>query len=228
MGLSNNTLPKNSDRSSDRPIPCEQQLLPIKDPIDVKISCSQKETTSSVPSCSCKFCFTNNTSQELYLLNDYTPLEGMRSHFLIVSLNTIGIIPYQGVLVKRLPPKRENFTCLKPNEIVSSPEIDMTESYNLSHAGMCTVKYSRPLFYLTKEEMKSFEADQFRLGSLNKSSGSASTEFMLRKRMPRGFSAAKCAEVPLKANNNDDDTSYFGRVNWPTNILDTLILCDGF
>ena len=180
----------------------------MKDAITVKISCSQKS-----PTVSCKFCFTNNSSEELYLLNHYTPLEGMRSRFLTVSLGTLGIIPYQGVLVKRLPPKRENFTCLKPNETVSSPEIDMTKSYNLSHAGMCTVKYTRPLFYLTKEEIKSFEADQLpALGSLNKSSGIASAEFMLSESRPRGFSAAKCAEIPCKV----------------TNILDTLVSCEGF
>ena len=76
----------------------------------------------------------------------------MGSQFLTVKWGN-SIIPYKGILVKRLPPRKESFTLLQPQKPVSSPEIDLTEGFAFSNIGRYHVQYTGQLLCLSKEEV---------------------------------------------------------------------------
>ena len=120
----------------------------MNDPINVGIKCMQGSSKIH-----CSFSFTNNAQEEYYLLRYNTPLEGLKSNFLSLKTQDGDVIPYKGILVKRLPPKRESFILLKPNESIQSPMIDLTEGYELLYDGLYTVQYNRPLVYISREDM---------------------------------------------------------------------------
>ncbi|XP_011403667.2 PREDICTED: uncharacterized protein LOC105312595 [Amphimedon queenslandica] len=130
------------------------------EPIRISIKCKQKSSKVL-----CQFSFTNITNGECYLLRYNTPLEGLRSSFLNLKNQKINDIPYQGILVKRLLPKKENYVLLKPNKPIQSPDIDLTKAYQFPHDGEYTLQYTRDLVYITKEKMESIKDDELPIWS---------------------------------------------------------------
>lgn len=76
----------------------------------------------------------------------------MKSQFLTVKWGK-SIIPYKGILVKHLPPRKENFTLLQPQKPIPSPEIDLTEGFAFSNDGRYHVQYTGQFLCLSKEEL---------------------------------------------------------------------------
>ena len=126
-----------------------------KQPINISMACKQKSSKVL-----CQFSFTNTTNGECYLLRYNTPLEGLRSSFLTLKNQKTNGIPYEGILVKRLLPKKENYVLLKPNKPIQSPDIDLTEAYQFPHDGEYTLQYTRDLVYITKKKMESIKDDE--------------------------------------------------------------------
>ncbi|XP_011410406.1 PREDICTED: uncharacterized protein LOC105316863 [Amphimedon queenslandica] len=99
----------------------------------------------------CTFEFTNNANEDLYLLKRGTPLEGLFSQFLTVSVAG-SPIEYDGIFAHRLPPTKDEFVLLKAGEGISA-SVQITDAFSIDTDGLYTVQYSRPLLYLTVDEM---------------------------------------------------------------------------
>ena len=108
----------------------------------------------------CSFEFTNNANENLYLLKRNTPLEGLNSQFVSVSLDGRPL-EYEGILVYRLPPTKVEFILLKAGESISA-SVQITDAFSIDTDGLYTVQYSRPLQYLSVNEMSAMSIDQLR------------------------------------------------------------------
>ena len=100
----------------------------------------------------CSFVFTNNGKEDLYLLKRETPIEGLFSPFIDVSLHNSEPIPYQGIIAYRLPPTKNDFVLLKVGESISAT-VEITDVFNIDTDGLYIIRYSKPLQYLTVDDM---------------------------------------------------------------------------
>ena len=98
----------------------------------------------------CTFEFTNNANEDLYLLKRDTPLEGLVSPFIAVSLGDIRL-PYNGPLVTRLAPTIEEFLLLKEGESAFA-SINVTDAFHIDTDGLYIIQYNNPLHYITVTE----------------------------------------------------------------------------
>ena len=115
----------------------------------------------------CSIEFTNNANEDLYLLKRNTPLEGFYSEFVSVSLDG-GPIPYQGPIAHRVPPTKDGFVLLKAGESISAT-VQITDVFRIDTDGLYTVQYSRPLQYLSVNEMNAMSIDELKDSSVHKS-----------------------------------------------------------
>lgn len=99
----------------------------------------------------CSFEFTNNANEDLYLLKRDTPLEGLYSPFVALS-NDDGPLQYEGPMVYRIPPTKDEFVLLKAGESISA-SVQITDIFDINTDGLYTVRYSKPLQYLSVNEM---------------------------------------------------------------------------
>ena len=104
------------------------------------------------PAVACFFVFTNNGKEDLYLLKRETPIEGLFSPFIDVSLHGSEPIPYQGIIAYRLPPTKDDFVLLKVGESISA-SVQITDVFNIDTDGLYNIRYSKPLEYLTVDDM---------------------------------------------------------------------------
>ncbi|XP_019863769.1 PREDICTED: uncharacterized protein LOC109592891 [Amphimedon queenslandica] len=118
-----------------------------KQPISLQMDCSKQSSTVA-----CSFVFTNNGKEDLYLLKRDTPIEGLFSPFIDVSLHGSEPIPYQGIIAYRLPPTKDDFVLLKVGESVSAT-VAITNVFNIDTDGLYNIRYSKPLEYLTVDDM---------------------------------------------------------------------------
>ena len=125
-------------------------------PISLDMACNK-----ALSAVACSFEFTNNANQDLYLLKRNTPLEGLYSQFVSVSLDSSSIIPYRGPLVYRRPPTKDEFVLLKAGESVSA-SVQITDVFSIDTDGLYTVQYSRPLQYLSVNEMSAMSTGKLR------------------------------------------------------------------
>ena len=79
-------------------------------PISLDMACNKALSTVA-----CSFQFTNVADEDLYLLKRNTPLEGFVSPFLILSIEGRPV-PYEGIMVYRIPLTKEEFVLLKAGE----------------------------------------------------------------------------------------------------------------
>ena len=100
----------------------------------------------------CSFQFTNNANEDLYILKWNTPLEGLRSPFITVTLNKNNMIPYKGIIVYRLSPAKENFALLKAGETISAT-IQITDAFKIDTDGLYNIQYNNPIQYLPVDDM---------------------------------------------------------------------------
>ncbi|XP_011407670.2 PREDICTED: uncharacterized protein LOC105314929 [Amphimedon queenslandica] len=124
-------------------------------PVSLDMSCNK-----ALSAVACSFEFTNNANEDLYLLKRNTPLEGLRSQFVSVSLDGRSL-EYEGMYVRRAPPAKENFVFLKAGESISAT-VQITDAFSIDTDGLYTVQYSRPLQYLSVNEMSAMSIDQLK------------------------------------------------------------------
>ena len=131
-------------------------------PISLDMACNK-----ALSAVACSFEFTNNANEDLYLLKRNTPLEGLYSQFLSVSLDGRPL-EYEGIFAFRLPPTKDEFVLLKAGESISAT-IQITDIFRIDTDGLYTVQYSRPLQYLSVNEMSAMSIDQLRESIVRKS-----------------------------------------------------------
>ena len=122
-------------------------------PISLDMACNK-----ALSAVACSFEFTNNANQDLYLLKRNTPLEGLYSQFVSVSLDGRPL-EYEGILIYRRPPTKDEFVLLKAGESISA-SVQITDVFSIDTDGLYTVQYSRPLQYLSVNEMSAMSIDQ--------------------------------------------------------------------
>ena len=114
-------------------------------PISLDMACNK-----ALSAVACSFEFTNNANEDFYLLKRNTPLEGLNSEFVSVSLDGRPL-EYEGILIYRLPPTKDEFVLLKAGESISA-SVQITDVFSIDTDGLYTVQYSRPLQYLSVNE----------------------------------------------------------------------------
>jgi hypothetical protein len=90
-----------------------------------------------------KFQLHNPTDRALYVLTWYTPLEAITGEILSVTRGSAKV-PYQGMLVKRGDPTRDEYIVIEPGETVSA-EVDLRAGYDLSTPGTYRVQFTAGL-----------------------------------------------------------------------------------
>jgi hypothetical protein len=91
---------------------------------------------------SLKFTLKNTSDTPLYILNWYTPLEGIGGEIFRVMLEGQAL-PYEGILASRTPPTADAFVLLNPGESVSAV-VDLAEAFDFSKAGRYHIKFLSP------------------------------------------------------------------------------------
>ena len=124
-------------------------------PVSLDMACNK--VLSSV---ACSFEFTNNANEDLYLLKRNTPLEGLYSEFVSVSLDGRPL-EYEGIYIYRLPPTKDEFVLLKAGESISA-SVQITDIFSIDTDGLYTVQYSRPLQYLSVNEISLLSTGKLR------------------------------------------------------------------
>jgi hypothetical protein len=89
-----------------------------------------------------RFTLTNNTDTRLYVLEWYTPLEGLAGEIFRVERDG-QVIPYQGILAYRDAPPPDAYVLLDAGESVSA-EVDLATAYDFSEAGEYTIAFISP------------------------------------------------------------------------------------
>ncbi|XP_011405316.1 PREDICTED: uncharacterized protein LOC105313517 [Amphimedon queenslandica] len=124
-------------------------------PVSLDMACDK-----ALSAVACSFEFTNNANEDLYLLKRNTPLEGLYSQFVSVSLDGRPL-EYEGIYIYRLPPTKDEFALLKAGESISA-SVQITDAFSINTDGLYTVQYSRPLQYLSVNEMNAMFIDQLK------------------------------------------------------------------
>ena len=105
----------------------------------------------SVSSLGCSFGFINTADEEYYLLQRDTPLEGLNSPFVRVSLDGAPL-QYEGRYVYRTPPSIDEYILLEPGQRISV-NVRINDIFTLHSDGLYDIKYNKPLQVLSKDEM---------------------------------------------------------------------------
>uniref|UniRef100_A0A1X7VGK8 Lysine-specific metallo-endopeptidase domain-containing protein n=1 Tax=Amphimedon queenslandica TaxID=400682 RepID=A0A1X7VGK8_AMPQE len=100
-------------------------------PISLDMACNK-----ALSAVACTFEFTNNANEDLYLLKRGTPLEGLFSQFLTVSVAG-SPIEYDGIFAHRLPPTKDEFVLLKAGEGISA-SVQITDAFSIDTDGLYT------------------------------------------------------------------------------------------
>ena len=85
------------------------------------------------------FSLENVSSEPLWVLKWYTPLEGLWGKILRVTRDGTQV-PYQGPLAKRGPPRLEDYVRIEPGRSASA-EIDLSKAYDTSVPGAYRVEF---------------------------------------------------------------------------------------
>ena len=131
-------------------------------PISLDMACNK-----AISAVACTFEFTNNANEDLYLLKRGTPLEGLFSRFLTVSVAG-SPVEYEGIFLHRIPPTKDEFVLLKAGESISA-SVQITDAFSIDTDGLYTVQYSRPLLFLSVNEMSELSSGQIRESSVQES-----------------------------------------------------------
>jgi hypothetical protein len=89
-----------------------------------------------------RFFLANETESDLYILNWFTPLEGLGGDIFRVTRDGQRI-RYQGPLASRGDPTPEAYTLIKARDAVSA-EVDLSLAYDFSRAGSYTIEFVSP------------------------------------------------------------------------------------
>jgi hypothetical protein len=89
-----------------------------------------------------KFVLKNVSEIPLYILNWYTPLEGIGGEIFKVTRNGQAV-PYEGILASRTPPTADAYTLLNPGESVSAV-VDLSKSFDFYLTGEYRIEFISP------------------------------------------------------------------------------------
>lgn len=89
-----------------------------------------------------RFFLINDTASRLYVLNWFTPLEGIGGEIFRVKRDSVAV-PYQGILASRADPTLESYTMLDAGEMVSA-EVDLSQAFDFSTPGTYTIEFISP------------------------------------------------------------------------------------
>lgn len=96
-----------------------------------------------------KFTLGNVSNETLYVLTWYTPLEGLKGKIFKVTRDGVEI-PYEGRMVKRGNPVREDYVRIGPGESASAT-VDLSSGYNLSARGEYRVEFKGRIHDVARE-----------------------------------------------------------------------------
>ncbi len=96
------------------------------------------------------FSLHSRADRTLYVLNWYTPLEGIAGEIFRVTRDGQEL-PYQGILAKRGDPLLEDYVALEPGGALSEV-VDLREGYDLSEDGRYQVEFTSRLQDVTEDE----------------------------------------------------------------------------
>ena len=96
-----------------------------------------------------RFRLTNRTREPLWVLRWNTPIEGWRGTIFTVSFQGTEI-PYQGPMLKRGDPGREEYVEIAAGESVNV-SVDLAEVYDVKQPGKYQVKVTGDLLDVTKD-----------------------------------------------------------------------------
>ena len=106
----------------------------------------------------CRFYFQNTADEDYYILEDNTPLEGLRYPYLSISQGD-KVIEYQGIHVSRMAPIKDSYVLIEAGKTITSPVVDLTSSYKFDSDGIYTIEYTKPFVYISDAEMSNVEED---------------------------------------------------------------------
>jgi hypothetical protein len=152
----------------------------VQEPIDTETGLSahleMPESLTIGKKINLKFVLTNDSDTPLYILQWYTPLEGIGGEIFRVTYEGRPV-PYQGILASRTPPTAEAYVLLNPGESVSAV-VDLAEAFDFSKAGAYRVQFISPRIShvaLSETEMASTMEE---LGPINIPSNEVSVELV--------------------------------------------------
>ena len=90
------------------------------------------------------FTLENVTEKDVYVLTWYTPLEGIKGNIFKVTRNGIEL-PYEGRMIKRGNPVREDYIQIKPMGSASST-VDLTPAFNMDVRGEYHVEFIKNIY----------------------------------------------------------------------------------
>src|SRR5436853_7541895 len=85
------------------------------------------------------FSLNNASSNDVWVLKWYTPLEGMKGKIFEVTCDGIQM-PYEGRMVKRGNPLREDYVLINAGASAHA-EFDLSQTYSLRDCTECRVKF---------------------------------------------------------------------------------------
>jgi len=94
-----------------------------------------------------KFTLQNRGKVSLRVLNWNTPLEGFFGNYLLVT-GPDGPVPYEGPMVKRGAPERDEYVVIAPGQKVEA-DVDLALPYRIVKPGRYKVSYVGSLFDVT-------------------------------------------------------------------------------
>jgi len=96
-----------------------------------------------------KFTLENVSNEALYVLTWYTPLEGLKGKIFKVTRNGEEI-PYEGRMIKRGNPAREDYVRIGPGETASAT-VDLSSGYDLGARGEYRVEFKGRIHDIARE-----------------------------------------------------------------------------
>jgi len=85
------------------------------------------------------FSIRNLSSHDIWILNWYTPLEGIKGKIFDIKCDGAEI-PYEGRLVKRGNPEKDDYVLIDPGASAQA-QVDLSQAYSLPACNECVVKF---------------------------------------------------------------------------------------
>ena len=85
------------------------------------------------------FTLESEAETDLWILKWYTPLEGIKGKILQVTCDGEEI-PYEGIMMKRGKPRKENYVLLHPQESTHA-EFDLSQHFSLQECKECRLNF---------------------------------------------------------------------------------------
>lgn len=96
------------------------------------------------------FTLQNTSDENLWVLKWYTPLEGIKGKIFQVTCDG-NEIPYEGRMVKRGDPTKDDYIFLAPKDSVFA-EVDLSEAYSLPVCNECHVIFKGRIHDIVTDE----------------------------------------------------------------------------